>query len=233
LSGTTPLNNQPNIALSARIVLIEDDPFLRDLLIHALGLSQLTVCAAVGTGFEGVEAVRLHRPDVVLLDFHLPDTKGLRVLEEIIAEQPELIVLVMSGDEAMDTQLSVARAGGKGFLRKSEAFTSTNTAIAAVLRGEPWFSPQVLARVLSDYPALVRRCEQEDKPINQLSDREREVLILVARGLTNQQIARELFLSVSTVKAHIQGVFQKLNLPNRTEAAVFAVREGLLDRSGP
>src|SRR5262249_13048402 len=140
-------------------------------------------------------------------------------------------VLVLSGHESEETQLEAARQGARGFLCKSQASTSLQHAIQAVAAGELWLPANILKHMLGEYPALVRRMRAQSRPINQLTDREREVLLRVARGLTNQQIAGELYMSVSTVKAHIRNIFKRFNLPGRTEAAVFAVREGLLEQA--
>jgi DNA-binding NarL/FixJ family response regulator len=172
-------------------------------------------------------------------------------------------VLALCGEETEEAEWAAVQSGARGFLPKSQAADILLQAVQTVARGELWLTPQVTARLFSEYQRLARRegvggwglgvgvgtdrtdqSDQTDRtdgsapntqhptPSTQhppaLSEREREVLSRIARGMTNHQIARDLFLSVHTVKLHIQKILRKLNLPNRTEAAVFAVREGLL-----
>lgn len=215
--------------MSVTILIAEDDPLLRAFLTDVLaGHPEIRVLGSVGDGREVLAAANRLKPQIVLLDLHLPGLAGLKVLELLLESENPPRVLVLSGDEANETQLEAARGGAKGFLPKSQAISKLADAIQAVASGGMWFAPQVVEQIFNEYPRLVRRTQQMDRPVDQLSAREREVLICVARGMTNQQIARELFMSLSTVKVHLHNVFQKLNLPNRTEAAVFAVREGLL-----
>jgi DNA-binding NarL/FixJ family response regulator len=212
------------------VLLAEDDPLLRNLLTHILaGQEGLEIAGTAANGREALAAASDLQPDVLLLDLHLPELSGMKVLERCAETEVSPKVLVLSGDEGEDTMLRAARAGARGFLSKSGASSALAQAIRAVAAGEVWFPAGIVSRILAEYPTLVRSAKRGDRPIDSLSDREREVLVRLARGLTNQQIAGELYISVSSVKVHIRGIFQKLNLPNRTEAAVFAVREGLLD----
>jgi DNA-binding NarL/FixJ family response regulator len=213
-----------------RIVLAEDDPLLRNLLVGILtGESGFQVVAHVGSGRLALDEVRTRQPHVLLLDLGLPELTGFEVLERLAVEEHAPNVLVLSADEAEDTQVEAARRGARGFLCKSQAMASLADAIRAIAAGGVWFNRQIVGRVFGEYPRLVKKVRDSERPMARLTDREREVLLRVARGLTNQQIAGELYMSVSTVKAHIRNIFQRFDLPNRTEAAVFAVREGLLD----
>jgi DNA-binding NarL/FixJ family response regulator len=216
---------QPPITL----LIAEDDALLRGFLNRVLTAEpDFKVLGMVGSGSEVLPEVERHHPRVLLLDVQLPGMSGLRVLQQLIDHPEPPATLVLSGSEDEDTQLEAARGGAKGFLCKSQAINSITQAVRKIAAGETWFSPLILSRIVSDYPRVVRRIREQDGPLNQLSEREREVLVRVARGHTNQQIATDLFMSVSTVKVHLRNIFSKLNLPNRTEAAVFAVREGLL-----
>ena len=103
-------------------------------------------------------------------------------------------------------------------------------AVRSVANGGVWLAPDVVSRVVQDYPTLSRQATLDRSPLARLTERERDVLARVARGMTNQQIASDLIMSLSTVKTHLQSIFRKLELPSRTEAAVLAVREGLLER---
>jgi DNA-binding NarL/FixJ family response regulator len=216
--------------MKTTVYLAEDDPMLRDLFLEALALrGELELVGMTGSGREVAGAVARLRPDLLLLDVHLPDLSGLEVLDQLslLEERPK--VLVLSGDEDEAVQLRAAQGGAQGFVRKAEALQELWRAIEAVARGEPWFRPEIIARALSAYPAMLRAARGTRRPLDLLTEREREVLLEVARGLTNQQVAAQLHISLSTVKVHIGSIFEKLNLQSRTEAAVLAVREGLLD----
>jgi DNA-binding NarL/FixJ family response regulator len=212
------------------LLIAEDDALLRGFLNQILtNQEEFRVLGSVGRGGEVVSAVERLRPDVLLLDVNMPELTGLQVLPRLAETSKPPLTLMLSGDEDEDTQLEAARAGARGFLCKSQAMKILPDAIRKVAGGEVWFSGRIIGIVMNDYPGYVRKAREQDKPVNQLSEREREVLVLVGRGLTNKQIADDLFMSVSTVKVHLRNIFSKLDLPNRTEAAVFASREGLLD----
>jgi DNA-binding NarL/FixJ family response regulator len=212
-----------------QILVAEDDALLRGLLNQILGEEpDFQVVGLVGDGASVIAEIDRLQPEVLLLDVNLPGASGLQVLKELRARSHSPKTLVLSGNEDDATQLEAARVGARGFLCKSEALGTLPEAVRKVARGEVWFSGRIIGMVLNDYPEYVRKSREQERPINQLSDREREVLIRVARGHTNQMIAGELYMSLSTVKVHLRNIFSKLKLPNRTEAAVFAVREGLL-----
>lgn len=212
------------------VLIAEDDALLRDLLTRTLAVQDdIRVLGAIGNGGDVWAAVSDLKPAILLLDLHMPELPGLKVLERLgrMAEPPR--VIVVSGDEANETQLEAARLGARGFVCKSRAATTLVEAIRVVAAGGVWFAPPVVSLMLNEYPALVEEHRQQRRPIGQLTEREHEILIRVARGMTNRQIAEDLFLSVSTVKVHVRHIFEKLKLSNRMEAALFAVREGLVE----
>lgn len=212
------------------ILIAEDDALLHSLLADILDREgDLEVVGVAEDGNTCLEVIERLHPMVVLLDLRLRGLSGQKVLSHLL-EQPEPpAVLVLSGEDDENTQVEVARSGARGFLPKREAVAVLARAIRAVSKGESWFTPEVTARILREHQDLVRKVRDEQRPLNHLTVREREVLARVARGLTNRQIAAELFMSVHTVKLHIANILRKLGLPNRTEAAVFAVREGLIE----
>ncbi len=215
--------------MNVSVVIAEDDALLRNLLTTLLAQEEgLEVVGSAASGAECLDTVRQLRPRVLLLDLHLPGMSGLKVMEALEPGGEGPLTLVLSGSEDEETQLQAARSGARGFLPKSQAATVLARAIRSVAEGEVWFSRRVSERIFQEYHQLARRTREQDKPLNQLSEREREVLICVARGMTNSQIAADLYMSVHTVKVHIQSILRKLNLPNRVEAAVYAVREGLV-----
>jgi DNA-binding NarL/FixJ family response regulator len=211
------------------IFIAEDDALLQEMLADALeDHEELSVLGSAGNGRSALEETAKQKPDVLLLDLNLPDLSGLQVLAELQAAEYTPQVLVLSGEESEEVQLTAAKNGARGFLPKTGALSALPATIGKVASGELCFSPRVVQRILKDYAALARRVEEQDSPLSRLTPREREVLVAVARGLTNGQIGRELYMSVSTVKVHLHNLQQKLGLPGRTDVVVFAVREGLV-----
>jgi two-component system, NarL family, response regulator DegU len=219
--------------MSISVMIAEDDPLLQSFLKELLSLEDgIEVIGTVTNGHDCLKALEQRAPDVVLLDVHLPGLSGLKVLQALGERGNSPNVLVLSGVEDEETQVESARLGARGFLPKSQSRSILGQAIRTVASGETWFSRRVSDLLIREHQKLVRKVRDQEKPVNVLSDREQEVLVCVARGMTNSQIAGELFMSIHTVKLHIQNILRKLDLPNRTEAAVFAVREGLLDEQG-
>src|SRR5439155_27155192 len=165
-------------------------------------------------------------PDFNLLDDRLPMLNGYTSLERIIAEIPEARVLVMAGLAGDEQALRAFRLGAKGFVPKRGGLAVLPRAIHAILEGEAWIERRLSCRLVDELARLARRAE--DRPEEALSIREREVLGLVGRGLTNAEIARHLFLSPYTVKIHVSNILRKLDVPNRAEAAILAHRRGLV-----
>jgi DNA-binding NarL/FixJ family response regulator len=209
-----------------RVVLADDHPVVRGGL-RAL-LESLPAYEVVGEAVDGEAAVRevqLNKPDVVLMDVQMPGVDGLEATRRIRAATPEVAVLVLTMFDDDDTVFAAMKAGAQGYLLKGAEQDEIDRAIRAVVAGEAIFGPGVAARVLqhfSDPPAT-----PEDVPFPQLTDREREVLDLVAAGRRNAAIAEELFLSPKTVANHISSIFAKLAVADRSAAIVRARDEGL------
>ncbi len=211
------------------LVSAEDDRLLSTFLTTVLHHEpDVRVVASVWSGADALEAVKKLKPRVLLLDLNLPDGSGLSVLNQLAERGDEVAVLILSGDECVESQVEAARAGARGFLGKSSAARLLPGVIRKIAQGETYFSNQVTSRVLRDFVALNRQAHQQRHPLSPLTEREREVFIGVARGLSNPELSRELFMSVSTVKSHLRSALDKLRLSSRTDAVVFSVREGLL-----
>lgn len=211
----------------------EDDPLLRHFLTELLSREAgFEVAGSVGAGQELLDAIALLRPDLVLLDLNPLASEGLQIVEQVVERDEAPVVLVLGAAEDDALPHAAARSGARGYLSREQAATTLPEALRAVARGDLLYSPQVCRGVFDEYRKLRRQAREQQEPAALLTPREREVLVRVARGLTNNQIAADLYMSVHTVKLHVQHIFRKLDLPNRTEAAVFAVREGLLDAAG-
>jgi DNA-binding NarL/FixJ family response regulator len=212
------------------VVIAEDDPLLGHFLEERLaGEAGLQVVESVGSGRAALGAARRLCPRVLLLDLGLPDLSGLEVLARLGEESAAPAALVLTGDEAEETELEAVQRGARGFLGKSQAGPALTKAIRAVAAGETWLPPRLVQRIVDDYPKLVLQLRERMSPVQQLTEKEREVLARIGRGMMNQEIAAELCLSVSSIKLYSRSIIRKLGLPNRAGAAAFAAREGLLD----
>jgi DNA-binding NarL/FixJ family response regulator len=208
-----------------RVVLADDHPVVRGGL-RAL-LESLPTYEVVGEAVDGDAAVRevqLTRPDVVLMDVQMPGVDGLEATRRIRAATPDVAVLVLTMFDDDDTVFAAMKAGAQGYLLKGAEQAEIDRAIKAVVAGEAIFGPGVAARVLRHFAEPPPTSEL---PFPELTDREREVLDLVAGGHRNAAIAEELFLSPKTVANHISSIFAKLAVADRSAAIVRARDEGL------
>jgi DNA-binding NarL/FixJ family response regulator len=208
-----------------RVVLADDHPVVRGGL-RAL-LESLPSYEVVGEAVDGEAAVRevqLSKPDVVLMDVRMPGVDGLEATRRIRTAVPDVAVLVLTMFDDDDTVFAAMKAGAQGYLLKGAEQAEIDRAIRAVVAGEAIFGPGVAARVLQHFagPPVAT-----DQPFPELTDREREVLDLVAAGRRNVAIAEELFLSPKTVANHISSIFAKLAVTDRSAAIVRARDEGL------
>jgi two-component system, NarL family, nitrate/nitrite response regulator NarL len=211
------------------VLIVDHDPLLCALISRSLGEGErFRVVGTAGTREDLLRAMQAHGPDVVTLDLELSGVAASDLLATLMALPQPPAVLILSGNEEEDMQVEVGRMGAQGFLSKAVAIDALPAAIQALARGEVWFTRRVQGRILREHQDLYRRVQAESGPLAQLTAREREVLIGASKGLTNTQIAKQLFVSSHTVKLHMKNLLRKLNMSSRTEAAVLAVREGLL-----
>jgi DNA-binding NarL/FixJ family response regulator len=207
-----------------RVILVDDHPMFRAGLRVALETGTEIRVVAEADGVAGALcAVAADPPDVVVMDLHLPDGSGVGATRSLRAAHPALAVLVMTMSEDDDAIVAVLRAGARGYLLKSAGRDEVLHAVRAVAHGGSVFSPRVADR-LAD---LVDRPAVRHTAFAGLSQREREVLDLVARGYDNRRIAGELFLSDKTVRNHVSNVIAKLQVGDRAQAIVRAREAGL------
>jgi two-component system response regulator DevR len=206
------------------VLIVDDHRMFSESLARLLADEDgIEVLGVAGTGSDAVAMVdRLH-PTVVLMDYQLPDRDGVAVTLEVKRRNPGVMVVMLTGSTEDRVLLAAIDAGCSGFLTKDRAAAEVVHAVRAAAVGEALISPALLARLL---PKLNRtqRSLGED-----LSDREREILGLLSRGMTNKVIAAELFLSVNTIRNHVQSVLAKLGAHSKLEAVSTAVREGIID----
>ena len=207
-----------------RIVVADDHPMVRDGLRTLFdSFPDTELISEAGTGREAVRAAVVERPDVLIMDLGMPDMDGFAATAEIGRVAPQVAVLVLTMSDDDDTVFAAMRAGARGYLVKGATKEEILRAVTAVAAGEAIFGPGVARRVLSYFNAP----HQQQDPFPQLTPREREVLDLLAGGLSNSAIATRLGLSSKTVNNNTSSIFTKLAVAGRTEAIIRARDAGL------
>jgi DNA-binding NarL/FixJ family response regulator len=203
-----------------KVVLVDDHAMFRTGVRAELG-GRVDVVGEAGTVGEAVAVIVEARPDVVLLDVHMPDGGGLAVLEAVSRQVPEIRFLALSVSDAAEDVIAVIRAGASGYVTKTISADDLAAAITRVAEGDAVFSPRLAGFVLDafrDAPSV----PSVDPEIDLLTPREREVLRLLARGYAYKEIAAELFISIKTVETHASNVLRKLQLSNRHQLTRWA-----------
>ncbi|MCU1355132.1 MAG: two component transcriptional regulator, LuxR family [Acidimicrobiales bacterium] len=223
-------------AAPTRVVICDDHVvFRRGLALVLEPEDDITVVGEAADTAAAVQAALDHLPDVVLMDLRMPGGGGLEATRRIRALHPEarVIVLTVSDDDA--DLFEAIKAGAVGYLLKEVSIEEVADAVRTVAAGNSLLSPTMTTKLLDGFSDLARQAEARPAsvvgPGGNLTDRELEALRGIARGLSNREIATELGIAENTVKNHVRGVLEKLDVKSRTEAALYAVREGLADPS--
>ena len=206
-----------------RILIVDDDALVRSGLALILGGSpDLEVVAQATNGAEGLAAIDEHRPDVVLMDIRMPVMDGLEATERLSGRDDAPRVIILTTFDADDSVLRALGAGASGFLLKDTPPEAIVDAIGKVAAGEPMLSPSVTTTLIQQVTSqqVPEKSVQALEKLARLTEREHEVAVAVGRGLSNAEIAKELYLSVPTVKAHISRLFMKLEVENRVQIAL-------------
>jgi DNA-binding NarL/FixJ family response regulator len=216
-----------------RVLLVDDDDLMRAGLRAVLSSdSRVEVVGEAGSGRAAVERVRALRPDLVLMDVRMPDLDGIAATREVTSASPEVKVVILTTFEQDDYIFGALNAGASGFLLKRSGPEELLAAIQTVAAGDSLLSPSVTRTVID---RMARQPTPEIGPsrlLDELTPREHEVLVLLARGLSNSEIAAELVIEESTVKTHVKRILMKLRLRDRIQAVVFAYESGLI-QPGP
>lgn len=208
-----------------RLIIADDHIVVREGLVALLeDEPDLKVVGQAGTGREAVALVRQHWPDIALLDIAMPDMNGLEATRQIAAEMPEVKILILTMHEEEAFFFEALRAGAAGYVLKGAGSEELLSAIRAVHEGGIYLSPQLAGELVRDYLERHARPPVDDP----LTPREREILSLIAQGLTNRDIAERLTLSINTVKTHRLHIYRKLDLHDRAGLIDYALRRGLL-----
>lgn len=212
-----------------RILLVDDHALFRSGVRSLIQkVDEFEIVGEAGDGLEGAKRAKQLKPDVVLLDLHMPGINGLESLKLIHEGDPTIHVLMLTVSEESDDLLRCLRAGATGYLLKNIEVATLTDAIRMASRGEFVISPRLMGALLGDNTRSLatEQARPEASVIDRLSQRERDVLVCLARGQSNKEIARVLDLAESTVKVHVQSILKKLELSSRVQAAVYAVEHG-------
>ncbi|MCM1974387.1 MULTISPECIES: response regulator transcription factor [Streptomyces] len=215
-------------ATPTRILLADDHHLVRRGVRLILDSEpDLTVVAEAGDGAEAIEAARRHRPDLAILDIAMPRLTGLQAARELSRSQPDLRILMLTMYDNEQYFFEALAAGASGYVLKSVADRDLVEACRATMRGEPFLYPGAVNALVRNY--LDRLREGQSPPARAITDREEEILKLVAEGHTSQEIADILVISVKTVERHRANLLQKLGLKDRLELTRYAIRVGLIE----
>jgi len=220
--------------VGVRVMVVDDHPMWREAVARDLAEAGADVVATAGDGPQAVRRAAAARPQVVLLDLQLPSLSGIEVTQRLLAADPEVRVLVLSASGERQDVLDAMKAGAVGYLVKSASQEELIEAVRRTVAGDSVFTPSEAALLLGEYRRLATPPpsgpdSRPDQDAPRLTERETEILRLVAKGLPYREIAERLVLSHRTVQNHVQNTLQKLQLHNRVQLARYAAQQGLAD----
>ncbi len=222
---------EPAELKTLRVLVVDDHEVVRQGLVALIGRRDgFHVVGEAGTVAEAIEGARRHQPDLVIMDVRLPDGSGIEACREIREEFPATRVVMLTSYPDEEAVLSAIVAGASGYLLKQIRGRDLVAALETVGRGESLLDPAVTEKVLARIRKIATGSEEADE-LSQLTSQERKILELVAAGMTNKEIAAEVFLSDKTVKNYVSSILAKLNLERRAQAAAFVAKQKA-DRGG-
>ena len=212
-----------------KILVVDDHAIVREGVRMILAKeSDLEVVGEAGDGQQALELTERVRPDVVIMDISMPGMGGIEATQTVRARHPEVQVLALTMHEDESYVFQLLRAGAAGYVLKRAAAQDLVQAVRASAKGEAFLYPSVARKVVEDYLRRVETGEERAR-YDGLTTREKEILTLIAQGLSNQQIAEKLFISIKTVQTHRAHILEKLGLHDRTELVRYAIRKGLIE----
>jgi two-component system NarL family response regulator len=216
---------------SIRVVIVDDHALFRRGLDRVLDDEpDIQVVGEAADGVEAISRVRELTPDIVIMDVRMPRASGIEAARTIRAVAPETKVIMLTVSDLEEDLYEAVKAGVNGYLLKEVAIPEVADAVRAVAAGHSLVSPSMASKLFTEFNVLAQQADDRQRSLApRLTERELEVLKLVARGLSNRDIAGELYISENTVKNHVRNVLEKLQLHSRMEAVVYAMREKLLD----
>ena len=216
-----------------RVMVVDDHPMWREGVARDLTEAGMRVVATASTGTEAITRFPAARPDVLVLDLQIPEPNGVAVTAEVVRQNPAVRVLILSASGEQQDVLEAVKAGATGYLVKSASRAELVDAVRRVAAGDTVFTPGLAGLVLGEYRRLSDApASGPDAEAPRLTERETEVLRLVAKGMSYKQIAERLVLSHRTVQNHVQNTLRKLQLHNRVQLVRYAIEQGLDDELG-
>jgi DNA-binding NarL/FixJ family response regulator len=209
-----------------RILIVEDDPLMQLGLEQALSeQEQFTVVGRAGDGFSAVQQALALAPDLIVMDIGLPGLDGIAATKQIKAQQPQVHIVMLTSHTLQTEVVAALSSGADAYCIKGASLDRLLAAIEAAKEGATYLDPQIARLVVENLKAPVTPAVPG---LNALSEREMDVLKLIVEGKSNQEIASELYLSTNTIKTHVRGIMNKLSVDDRVQAAVLALRSGLV-----
>lgn len=210
-----------------RILLADDHNVLRQGMAQVLEMqADMTVVAQAQNGREAIQLARQHRPTIALLDINMPEVDGVEAARAIVTELPETRVIILTMYRRDEYVFEAIKAGASGYLLKEVELSELLEAVRIVARGEAVVDPAIAGRLLAELRSSPEAIKPDSEEV--LTERDIDILRLLARGLSNQEIARQLAIAEKTVRNRLSLLFRRLHLKNRTEAALYALRQGLI-----
>lgn len=211
------------------VLVVDDHTIMRQGLKRILEESNIKVIGEAADGYEAVEHVSQLQPDVVLMDIEMPRMSGIEATRIIKRENPQVYVVVLTIHEEEEMLFEAIKAGAIGYVSKDRAPEELLQVIESASQGLSLLRPSMASKILNEFSQLQEKKSKQEPLYGTLSNREREILGLIVKGMSNKEIAKTLFISDKTVKNHLRNIFSKLHINDRTTAAVIAVRQGLVE----
>jgi DNA-binding NarL/FixJ family response regulator len=214
-----------------RVVIADDEPAYRKAIEKTLTLApECEVLAVCKDGQEALDAVLSDPPDVLLTDINMPRLNGIELVRRVLKQEKDVKVVILTVKEDDDTVYEAFRAGALGYLLKTSTPQDVVEAIRLAEKGEAKITPRIATKVLEDFRRVKEEDDIDDSELYVLSDREQEILDLVAQGMRNKEIAGKLSIAEKTVKNHVSNILKALQVNSRTEAAMKAVKARMTDK---
>ncbi|MCE9559136.1 MAG: response regulator transcription factor [Armatimonadetes bacterium] len=213
------------MAANIKVVVVEDEPAYRHAIEKTLGfMPECEVLAVCKDGQDGLEKCIANPPDVLLTDINMPRMDGIELIRKLLKQEKAVQVVVLTVNEDADMVFEAFRAGALGYLLKSSTPQDVIAAVRGAAKGEAFITPRIAAKVIEDFRRLRDDDDTDDSELYVLSDRETEILGLIAEGLRNKEIASRLSIAEKTVKNHVSNILKALQVNSRTEAAMKALK---------
>lgn len=209
------------------VLIADDHPLFRQGIKQILELeNDITVVAQAANGDEAVRLTREHKPDVILMDINMPGSNGLQAIKEIKDENINSKIIVLTIHEDREYLIKTIQMGAEGYVLKDAEPSVLIDAIRSVHQGQFYIQPNMTKELVKEFNRLTLHGRERNGE-NRLTAREREVLKLIAEGMINKEIATKLYISEKTVKNHVSSIFRKLNVSDRTQAAIYAIKHNI------